>query len=205
MIIESIKVQNEGYVYCKSKFYSAQDGLSNSSNYILYKGINKLVGEIDSGLWAVSYMLSMYTYRPEDFILFEYPSVIVNGEQVSLTKLSEYSCYMDKLYPLFSTDDSIRALIEQGLEKSHMHCTSLDIKDLFYLDSERFERPLTGAGNEIFRAMTAIGYSCNKEIFCFPWLSHKRFESYHANLTELLHILEKLKKIVILPIGVPVN
>jgi hypothetical protein len=73
---------------------------------------------------------------------------------------------------------------------------------LFCIDNERFERPLKGVGNEIFKAMAAIGFSYKKEIFCFPWLSNRRFESYHKNLTALLQILENLGKTVIIPIGI---
>ena len=73
---------------------------------------------------------------------------------------------------------------------------------MFYIDSDRFERPLKNVGNEIFKAMAAIGFSYNKEVFCFPWLSNSRFESYHENLTTLLQVLEKSKKTVIIPIGI---
>lgn len=202
MKISNINVQNEGYVYCKSNFYSAHDSLSNYSCYTFSLGINKLIGEIDSGNWAISYLLSMYKYRPEDFVLFEQPKVTVNSKLISLNELSEFSCYMDKLDPLFSASNSVKKLIMQGLEHSKLNCSYDDIKNLFHIDSERFERPLTGVGNEIFKAMAAIGFSYEKEIFCFPWLSNKRFESYHENLTTLLQILENLKKIVIIPVGI---
>lgn len=49
--------------------------------------------------------------------------------------------------------------------------------------------------------MAAVGYVYGKEIFCFPWLSQNRFDYYHGNITDLLNILEGLKKVVILPVG----
>ena len=55
MKISNIGIKNEGYVYCKSCFYSALDGLSNNLCYSFKPGINKLIGEIDSENWAVSY------------------------------------------------------------------------------------------------------------------------------------------------------
>lgn len=201
MQINNVNVKNEGYVYCRSSFYSAQDSLSGYSCYTFSTGINKLFGEIDSGNWAVSYLLSMYKYRPEDFILFELPSASVNKKLISLNELSEFSCYMDKIDPLFSTCNSVKRLITQGLESSKSNYLCDDVKNLFHIDSERFERPLTEVGNEIFKAMAAIGFSHSKEMFCFPWLSEKRFESYHNNLTAVLSILENLKKIIILPVG----
>ena len=202
MEISNISIKNDGYVYCKSSFYSAQDSLSNHSCYSFSRGINKLIGEIDSGNWAVSYLLSMYKHRPEDFVLFEQPIVAVNNKWISLNELSEFSCYMYKIDPLFSANNSVKEHIKQGLDYSKLNCSYDDIKNLFYIDSERFDRPLKGVGNEIFKAMAAIGFSYKKEVFCFPWLSNSRFESYHENLTGLLQILENLEKTVIIPVGI---
>ena len=201
MNIKKIIISNDGYIHCKSNFYSSQDILNNTS-FHFGVGINKLTGEIDSGIWAISYLLSMYKQRPEDFILFEQPKVTVNSQEISLNEFSKFSCYMDKLDPLFSSNHSVKKLIMQGLDHSKLNFSYDDIKNLFCIDSERFERPLKGVGNEIFKAMAAIGFSYKKEIFCFPWLSNRRFESYHENLTTLLQILEKLEKIVIIPVGI---
>ena len=201
MKISNINVQNNGYVHCKSNFYSAHDTLSINSQYTFSVGVNRLIGEIDSGNWAISYLLSMYEHRSDDFILFAPPEVYINNQLVSLKELSKYSCYMDRLHPLFSENDSVRKTVMKGLKYSKLNCSCDDVKALFYLDEERFERPISGVGNEIFRAMAAIGFSYGKEVFCFPWLSRKRFEGYHRNLTTLLEILEDLKKVVIVPVS----
>lgn len=201
MKIEQIKVLNDGYVHCQSCFYSSQDLLSADLNYCFNTGINRVSGEIDSGVWAVSYLLSMYSCRPKDFVLFEKPEAIVNDAVMSLEDLSEYVCYMDKLYPLFSTRKSIRKLVMKGIHVNKLNCSPDDIRRLFFINSDRFERPLFSVGNEIFKAMAAIGYCYKKQVFCFPWLSQRRFEYYHGNMTGLLDILASLNKIVILPIG----
>ncbi len=202
MKINNINIKSEGYVHCKSSFYSSHDILSDCSCYTFLPGINRLVGEIDSGNWAISYLLSMYKHRPKDFVLFEEPKLFVNNESISLDEFSDYACYMDNVYPLFSANKSVKEHIIQGLDHSKLNCSYDDIKNLFYMDSERFERPLKGVGNEIFKAMAAIGFSYKKEIFCFPWLSNRRFESYHENLTTLLRILENLEKTVVMPVGI---
>jgi hypothetical protein len=203
MKISDISVKSEGTVFCKSRFYSARDSLSGRSRYSFSQGVNKLIGEIDSGNWAISYLLSMYKYRPKDFVLLDQPEVTVNNKHIFIAELSEFSCYMDRLYPLFSTADSVKTQIRRGLNQSKLSCSYDDIKNLFFLDNERVEQPLSGVGNEIFRSMAAIGFSYEKEIFCFPWFSNSRFEYYHKNLTSLLQILENLRKTVIIPIGIP--
>ena len=200
-MINCIKVKNNGFVYCKSGFYSAQDGLSDDNSFVFHNGINKLVGEIDSEIWAISYLLSMYKYRPEDFVLFGQGQAEVDGKTVSLEEFAEYSCYMDALYPLFSSEETVDELVFQGLKYSGIETSVEDVRNLFFIDKERMRRPLKGVGTEIFKAMTAIGYSYGKEVFCFPWQSYKRFLSYHLNLSGLLDILNKLQKVVILPVG----
>lgn len=205
MKINRIQVQTGGYVSCKSNFYSSEDVLQTGSSYVFVAGVNKLIGEIDSGNWAVSYLLSMYKHRPKDFVAFESSNVLVNNETVSLHELSRYSCYMDESYPLFSTKATIRKLIANGLKKYPINATPDDIKKLFFLDDQRFERPLKCVGNERFRAMAAIGYCHQKEIFCFPWLSDMRFEYYHRNMAYTLELLNNLGKVAIVPVGMPVS
>ena len=84
MNIENIHVKADGSVHCRSRFYSAFDHLDGDANYIFTTGVNKLVGEIDGGNWAVSYYLSMHNYRPKDFVLFTKTEVSVNGKMIPL-------------------------------------------------------------------------------------------------------------------------
>lgn len=202
MKIESIQIENHGYVTCRSEFYMSEDLLNKTENRFC-KGINRLNGEIDSGVWAISYVLSMYETRRKDFTLFESPKVIVNGCDWNLENLMPYTCYMDKrYYPMFSSKKlSVEKLVRHGIRKNHLEYTSDEIRDLFHMDAERFQRPIFGVGNERFRAMAAVGYVHGKEVYCFPWMSQLRFEAPHGHMTDLLDILERLQKIVILPIG----
>lgn len=200
MKFNSIKVTNSGYVDCKSSFYTASD-IFRASQFSFTIGVNKLTGEIDSGIWAVSYALSMYKHRPKDFVMFDSPVVVADGKEITLDELAMSTCYMDELYPLFSSKRPIKKLVEQGLHKSRIDLLTEDIKNIFSLDTERFERPISCAGNEKFRAMAAIAIAHDKQIFCFPWLSKMRFEGYHDNLKGLLNILEELNRIIVVPVG----
>lgn len=170
-------------------------------NLVFSTGINKLYGEIDSGIWAVSYLLSMYKRKSDDFILFQDTKVSVNGNSVPIEEFLEYSCYMDKSYPLFSTKKNIKDIIADSISKNKLNYSPNDIRDMFSIDEERFERPFSGVGNEIFKMMSAVGYVYGKQVFCFPWMSQKRFSSYHLHLTHSLEILTQLKKIIILPLN----
>ena len=203
MKIKNIKIINDGYVDCKSCFYFAQTSINQYQNYEFFIGINKMLGDIDSPGWGVSYLISMYPYlsSKEKKLIYRPPNAIVNNEVISFMDLAKYTCYMDKIYPLFSTKKTVRKLVTKGLKKYHSKETAENIRDMFHIDPERFERPLRGVGNERFKAMAAIGFSHEKQVFCFPWLSKMRFEYYHGNMTDVLNVLESLGKIVILPVG----
>ena len=200
MKIKDICVINNGYVNCSSVFYSTQDIL-NKSEFRFTIGVNRLIGEIDSGNWAISYFLSMYKYRPKDFVLFEEPKVSINDEYVLLEEMSKYSCYMDISHPMFSKNESVIKLVSKGLRHSRLNYSCDDIMNIFKLDVQRFQQPIKATGNEIFRAMSAIAFAYDKQILCFPWMSRKRVDGYHNNLTWLLETLNDLEKIIILPIG----
>ena len=201
-MITKIIISNHGYVHCRSSFYTVQDVLDERLNYSFSLGINKLIGEIDSGNWAISYLISMYNHRPRDFTIFNPKQAIINeGIVLTVNDLTKHACYMDKINPLFKSKKTVRRLVNQEISKSGITNTAQDIRDIFQIDNKRFEQPLYCVGNEIFKAMSAIAHACDKQIICFPWMSAKRFESYHKNLTELMTILESLNKIVILPIG----
>lgn len=203
MKIESIEINNEGYIFCKSSFYTAHTGLDHYTTYHFHTGINKLIGDIDSGNWAISYVLSMYKYEKNKIgNVMTLPLIAtVNNEQVNLSELWEYTCYLSRIYPLFSSKKTVKKMITHAIRKNNLTTTANDVRELFHINKERFERPLSGVGNEIYRAMAAIGYVNAKEVFCFPWLSMRRFEGYHGHMPDLLEILENLNKIVIVPIG----
>ena len=201
MSIKNLKIETHGYIHCKSSRYSAHATLSNDKVYEFTKGVNRLEDEIDSDVWAISYYVSMYDHKPEDFIMFGTSNIMINDQASSMEELSRISCYMDLSYPLFSNEKTVRELITEGIKNQDSGISADDVKEIFCLDAQRFERTLNGVGNEIFRAMAAIGYSHGKQIFCFPWFSKKCFEGYHRNITWLLEKLDKQNKIVILPIN----
>ncbi len=201
MKIKTIEVQNDGYVFCKSRFYSSHDILQESLSVRFSSGTNKMIGEIDSGNWAVSYLLSMYKHRSKDFVLFQLPNVIVNESVVSIEQFNRYSCYLDPIDPLFSSHQTVENLINKGRKKSGATQTTEEIIRLFDLDEQRIKRPLKGAGNEIFRCMAAIGFANGKQVFCFPWLSKMRYDNFSGQIQAALDILDSAEMISLVPIG----
>ena len=139
MEIQKIEIGNEGYIHCHSRFYSSQDCLSSNAKFSFVTGINRLYGEIDSGIWAISYLLSMYSYRQADFILFKQPEVVIDDKKMLLDDAMKYSCYMDNIYPLFSSDVPIKKIVTDRLNETESKCYADDIKDMFCIDNQRFK------------------------------------------------------------------
>lgn len=194
--MDTYQINGSCYIDCHSNFYESTGVLR---PYTFHSGKNILEGEIDSGVWELSYLLSMYHKREKDFISFNEPTVTKNGQEIPLEEILSKSCYMDRIDPLFDTEQTIRSLIEEGVKQNQLSLTAIEIQTLFQLDQERLDRPVSQVGNEQFRAMAAIGVAMGKEWFCFPWLSRKRTEDYGLQLSFAVDQLEKLKKNIILP------
>ena len=197
---KQISIKNSGFVHCKSEFYTAHITLNSYDVYNFIRGTNRLIEDIDSGSWAIGYLLSMYDVIDES-TLFEPLIAMVDGEEVQLQQLKHLACYMDRSYPLFSSKSTVREIVTRGINMYGIHNSADDIREMFLIHKNRFEKPLASVGNEIFKAMAAIGYSFEKQIYCFPWMSRKLFESFHLNIVHAIDILTQQNKIVILPLG----
>ena len=200
-------ITNNGYVHCKSRFYTSRDLLSERRTYNFHIGENMLRGEIDSGVWAVSYLLSMYTYKPKDFTIFQPAAAMLDGISVSLSELSKKTCYMDySYYPLFRSRATVRQLIKRGLDQSHMSISGTpltvdDVCEMFKLDDDRTNRRIMWCGNESMRSMAAVGYAHGREIFCYPWHNAERFNYFRFHLYYTFELLERLGLMAIVPVG----
>ncbi|MBQ8371482.1 MAG: hypothetical protein IJX38_02195 [Clostridia bacterium] len=200
MNIDNIKIKCNASIRCSSVLYTAQDSLD-GREYEFNRGLNRMRGQIDSGIFGISYLISMYGKTPKksDIFIYEEPQVLVNGQPMSLSELTEYSCYLDISNSLFSHKKTVREQVTEGLGKSGLPYTADKICEMFGMEPFRFDRPIRGTGNERYKAMAAIGFSLGKQVFCFPWLSEKGFKATNNHMPYLVEILSDDGKIVILP------
>lgn len=199
MIIEQIKIANEGFIVCESSFYRVKDIL-NGQEFLFTKGLNLLEGDIDSGIFGISYLISMHN-RVDSANLFMPLEVLVNNSSMPLSKLTEYSCYLDQSNDMFSASKSVREQVMEALNESRIEYNVEEIESMFQLTDFRFNSPISAVGNERFKAMAAIGFSAGKQIFCFPWFSKMRFEYFSKQIYPILDVLTKESKIIVLPVG----
>ena len=196
MKIDNISIEVDGFVKCISCFYTVEDVISTVKEFFFKVGENKLLGSIDSGIFAISYLVG--TEKSKKSVLGN-SIVKINNEASTFDELHKYSCYIDTSYPLFSSGKSVKSLIIKGLKKSKSKNKYEEIKNLFCLDDERIDRPLKACGNEKIRAMAAIGYAFGKQVFCFPWLSKRRYSYFYNHIKYAVDTLTSLGAIVIVP------
>ena len=105
MSINQITIKNSGYILCKSAFYTVTDILD-EREFTFKIGVNLLRGDIDSGIFGISYLMSMY--KKIDTRTISMPHVAtVDNKQMPLSVLANNCCYMDGVYTLFSTKRQI--------------------------------------------------------------------------------------------------
>jgi len=203
MILEMFGMeQGQGVIKCRSKFYSALTSFDFDA--IMFKaGVNELVGEIDSDVWGISYLVSMYGKIPRESTVYMLPKVYCNGNLISFEELSRYAVYMDPLDPFFSKRKSVEKMANYYQKK---YGTPYNVRDIFeelYISDHLSDCRIWQTGNEYFQAMTAIGLCADKHIFCFPWMSEQRLKYYQVRLEQVLKVLTARGKIVIFPCAKP--
>ena len=206
-MFQEIRIQIEGYLLCQGRFYTARTCLSNQREFVLTRGINQFIEDIDEGAWGVSYLLAMYgkTFKlnkhTKNFFIERF-DILTDNYKIKPLDFSKCCCYLDEeYYPMFSSRrQTVRALIQKGVNK-YQNKSVDEIIDLFELTQERLDRPIYCVGNERFRAMSAIALANMKEVFCFSWLSKKMFHYYENNILPCVEALKKENKFIILPHG----
>ena len=199
----NISFNNSAWIYCKSRYYTCYDAIDESRFFTFETGLNSLIGEIDSGIFAISYILSMGGVSKRAFFATS-PVVTVDGKEMGLSEFSALSCYVDESYPLFSKRRTVRQMINEGLRRSKLTLTADNIIELFKLSGDRVDRRLNEGGNERFRAMVAICFANNRKVFCFPWMSESKVNDLKGHILPIIDVLSKHRAVIILPSSKPI-
>lgn len=191
-----------GFVHPKSSFGSYHAVLQPFTG-VFPTGVSVLRGDPDEDGWALCYALAMSGADPE-VLLDEESKIEYNGLTFSFDQFASKVGYLDREVGLPPRDrrKTVEQQIQNRLRKAGAPWTAEDVIRLFELDEQRRHRPLAQTGNEFLRARAAIEFAAGKEVFCFPWLSARQLQYYAAHLQFICSLLEKQKKIVLLPISV---
>lgn len=190
----SIKLVNfQDGVTCYSQLHSSKDSFLKITYEFTGGNIYGIISDFGCGSWGLSTCVGG---RCSDYD----GEVILNGKPINCQELSKYSCFIaeSQVNDINSADDLLTAkdCIEKALHISQLSYSAQDIKKMFGLSDERFERNLKEVSGEIWRISTAIGFASGKQIFCFPWLNEH--EILRVNKPNL-EILRQHNKIILIP------
>lgn len=190
-------VDFQDLTYCFSEFIPRSSRESFLKlNYKFECGkIYGIVSDYGCGSWGISTCISGGCST--DFCTGK---IFLNGLEISPLELSKYACTVfDNVFDGINSSDNLlsaRECISLALKKSGLEYTTQQIKKMFGLSDERFDRSLENVSGEIQRISIAVNFALGKDIFCFPWLNwHDLGLIDKSNLD----MLKKHSKMVIIP------
>lgn len=165
--------------------------------YEFEPGVYLIKGECATGGWALSTILSGRDRNFEGQIFF-------GNTEATYKKIRHYSCYvgddsgMKKRFGLVPM--TVQEQIEYGISKGLSFSDDMEqIKKMFGLSGEHFNRYIKYISGERWRASMAIGYSLGKKIYCFPWINSEFLISHEENLKLCFESLKSIGAIIIVP------
>lgn len=157
-----------------------------------------LLSEFGEGAWAIATCLGGRgePYQADGGILW-------NGQPVTDDALAARACFVSEQpeeYRRAWRCPTLRRRIEQALHESGLPFSAEQVRSLFHLTTERFDRRMDWIGSEIWRASVAIGFAGGKDVFCWPWM-YGQFKVYLrvAQETGILDLLRQHGKLALIP------
>ena len=199
MRIFSLKfIEFQDMVECDSmNFHSRESFLP--INYEFKPGnVYGLISDFGCGSWGLS------TCIGGRFTTNHSGKILLNKNEITSDELKKYGCFVcEKNYEILNIKDNFsspRECIEKALSFTMQPYSSKQIKEMFSLSNERFERPLSYASGEIWLISIAINFALGKQIFCYPWLNEIDIGRFQiANTHNIIRLLKDTGKIVIIP------
>ena len=197
--MNKITICAEGWLACKSTFYSTLD-IIKDSQIELHIGANELRGEIDSGVFGISYLISMYnTLSKRETEAIAVKKLLVDESAALISELSDRAAYIDKVNPRFNTRKSVLKQVESALRSSKMDCNAIDVLKDFGVEEPWFDRPVSQTGNLAYQAIAAIAFATGADVFCLPWFSAARYDYFKERIARIAKTLTERNKILIIP------
>lgn len=195
-IIEMIRYQNSAN--CISALATSKESFLPITYEINSGKIYGFVSDFGCGSWGLATCIGGRGY------LNASGTLLFNGKAVSPKYLESISSFVPEI-PITllggaNSEITAKECIEKALYLSQIQYTVDNIKKIFHLTDNRFNRPISCVSGEIWLISLAINFSLGKEIYCFPWMNHRTI-SIAITLSKI-GVLDHLKangKIVIIP------
>lgn len=194
-MINSIQcVDFQDGVSCVSSLFQSKEGFLKLNYSFLSGNVYGIVSDFGCGSWG---LVTCLGGRGSDYYTGQ---ILINGTVASPGDLLLYAAFIGE--NVFEGINSKRDIlspgkcIERALSISGQDYTVDEIKRMFSLSDERFERDLNYVSGETDRISIAVNFALGKDVYCFPWLN----EHDICNVSKsILCILKEHKKIVLIP------
>ena len=195
-LIVNVQISDAMFFSKVEGYGSMIDDLSDFKHSFVGGKIYGLIGECGSGGWGLSSMLCGKDSARGC-------SVMVNGIQVSMSKMKEWGWYVGEGMEQsgrFYKEKSVIKQIRSGLKVTEK-CDEDEIIKLFGLSDRQLGSKLSKLSFERWVASVAIGYAYDFRIYCFPWLNTACLNDLiiDSRLHIYLDILKQEGNIVIIP------
>lgn len=198
-MIETLKLINyRNSAQCETIGMSCLDSFP-ATTYTFQSGkVYRLTSDFGCGSWGmVSCIGGRGNAEPSG-------KIMLNDVEVDAQTLKKYSGFIaESIFPDVNTADDLctaHECIHRALNISGLNYSTNEIKSIFHLSDNRFDRPLNQVSGEIWFISVAILFSLNKDIFCFPWLNMRNFFRFETmNEFGIIDFLKKRKKLVLIP------
>lgn len=169
-MIETIELINfQHLIECKGWLYQSRESFL-PINYEFKKGnVYGFVSDFGCGSWGLSTCLGGWCSNDYS------GKILLNNNLIFANQLTPYSCFVtEKIIPNINSSNLLltpQECIAKALKISKQDFQIEEIRDIFCLSKNRFERSLDFSSGEIWHISMAINFALGKDIFCYPWLN----------------------------------
>lgn len=198
MKVISLKlVDFQDLVECKALSFQCKDSFLPVTYQFKPGKVYGLLSDFGCGSWGLACLGGEFTEHHGG-------KSLVNDKTISASELYSASAFIsENLYSGINDEGDLLTpllCIEKALSISNEPYTVEQIKTMFCLSDERFERSLLYSSGEIWLISMAVNFALEKQIFCYPWLNAmdiKRFEAEQK--LGIINLLKNSGKIIIVP------
>lgn len=189
---------NGGSVDCSSFVYSCRDGFKAMQIRMSAGKAYGIKGGIGSGNWAMCKAIA------DPILHCDLIEKIMFGKTHMLN--AEFKNIVCDVEAIKGSDHSmtVREVIEKSLINSEVPLSEQEIKCIFHLSNERFERTLDQIGLEIYRVAIAKGMLEGKKLFVFPFIGQSNIVILNSIEPCLRYMLTN-GVIILLPYDTSIN
>lgn len=203
-MINKLRLKNfSGLCSCQFNTYQSIES-SIQVNYDFFPGnVYGIVGDFGMGAWALSECIAGNKNS-----MWLHGGIYLDDNIVSKRELAELSTVITQCYykgiNSHIMPQTAEICIEKSLRISQLPFRAKDIKSIFNISDERYQRNIKYVSGEIWNISAAIGFCLKKSIFCFPWLNDMFFAFYESMYQHgIIDFLKRHDKIILVPTGKP--